>query len=341
MKNNELIKVNNNIFTKIKDWIKRLKQKFTYKKNVKIDVEEIEEKHNNCNNEIIINAKDAYQKYVLNSDYKLGENIYKTIRERLNINKDAIEKLIEINRDAITYREIIELLDKEEQNLQEYKKTNIMTQIDSKFIFSQYQVPVGIIAIKTNNSHIAIQNIFKAVCTRNAIIVIEKEYNDKSIENLILLIVQECLKKFNVDENIIQIINNDAVNENDLNEFDIIISEDGKTIDRAETDKMYIYEEDEYFADIIQDELKGLELNGKSVEIIKGKMEDCIEKINKDKTFGVCIYTQDRKKAYRFINLVKSENVFFNGTLLNAKKTKKINNIYLTLKNLVYEHGVI
>ena len=98
MKNNELIKVNNNIFTKIKNWIKRLKQKFTYRKDVKIDVEEIEAKHNNCNNEIIINAKNAYQNYVLNSDYTLGENIYKTIRERLNINKDAIDKLIEINK---------------------------------------------------------------------------------------------------------------------------------------------------------------------------------------------------------------------------------------------------
>lgn len=341
MKNNELIKVNNNIFFKIKNWFNRLKQKFTYTKNMKIDVEDTEKEQNRCNNEIIINAKTAYQDYVLNSDYKLGENIYKTIRERLNINKDAIEKLIEINKEATTYSEINELLVKEEQNLQEYKKTNIMSKIDNKFIFSQYQVPVGIIAIKTNNSYIAIQNIFRAICTRNAIVIVEKEYNDKSIEKLILLIVQECLKKFNINENIIQIVDSKLINENDFNEFDIMILEDGQAISKEKTDKMYIYQEDDYFAEIIKSEVKKLKLNGNNVEILNGQMDDCIEKINKNRAFGVCIYTQDRKKAYKFINLVNSENVFFNGTLLNASKTKKLNSIYLALKNLVYEYGII
>ena len=341
MKNSELMQTNNNIFIKIKNWFYRLKQKFTSTKNIETNLTKEETKKNNFNNEIIMNAKIAYQDYVLNSDYELGENIYKTIKERLSINEEAIKKLIEINKESITYSKIIELLDEEKQNLQEYKKTNIMAKIDNKFIFSQYQVPVGIIAIKTNDSNIVIQNIFRALFTRNAIVVIEKEYKDKSIENLILLIVQECLKKFNINENIIQIVKNDAIKENDLYEFDIVISANNETINRKETDKMYIYEEDEYFVDIVQSELKKLRLSGKSVELVKGEMEACIEKINKNKAFGVCIYTQDRKKAYKFINLVKSENVFFNGTLLNAKKTKEINNVYLTLKNLVYEYGEI
>lgn len=339
----ELIEVKNNIFTKFINWLKNLKGKFAYTKTneVATNVQNIEKQEQNYNNEIIINAKNAYQNYVLNSDYKLGEKIYSLIKERIKINKDQIEKLIEINRVATTYSEIIEILEKEEKNLKDYKKTNIMSKIDNKFMFSQYQVPVGIIAVKTNSFYVAIENIFKAVGTRNAIVVIEKNYNEHSIENLILLIVQEALKKFNINENIIQIVNKESIKEEDLKAFDIIVSEVGKTLEKTETDKMYIYQEDEYFADIVKSEVEKLNSNGMQVEVLIGEMEDCIEKINKDRAFGVCIYTKDRKKAYKFINLVNSENVFFNGTLLNAKKTNKISNMYLTLKNLVYEYGII
>lgn len=346
MKNSEskeLIEVKNNIFTKFINWLKNLRGKFVHTKEneVTTNIQNIEKQEQNCNNEIILKAKNAYQNYVLNSDYKLGEKIYSLIKERIKINKEQIEKLIEINRVATTYSEIIEILDKEEKNLKDYKKTNIMSKIDSKFMFSQYQVPVGIIAVKTNSFYVAIENIFKAVGTRNAIVVIEENYNKHSIENLILLIVQEALKKFNIDENIIQIVKKGEIKEEDLKAFDIIISEVGKTLEKLETDKMYIYQEDEYFADIVKSEVEKLNSNGMQVEVLKGEMEDCIEKINEDRAFGVCIYTKDRKKAYKFINLVNSENVFFNGTLLNAKKTNKISSVYLTLKNLVCEYGII
>ena len=339
----ELIEVKNNIFTKFINWLKNLRGKFAYTKTNEIstNVQNVENQEQNYNNEIIIKAKNAYKNYVLNSDYKLGEKIYSLIKERIKINQEQIEKLIEINRVATTYSEIIENLEKEEKNLKDYKKTNIMSKIDSKFMFSQYQVPVGIIAVKTNSFYVAIENIFKAVGTRNAIVVIEENYNEHSIENLILLIVQEALKKFNINENIIQIVNKEEIKEQDLKAFDIIVSEVGEALEKTETDKMYIYQEDEYFADIVKSEVEKLNSNGMQVEVLIGEMEDCIEKINKDRAFGVCIYTKDRKKAYKFINLVNSENVFFNGTLLNAKKTNKISNMYLTLKNLVYEYGII
>lgn len=339
----ELIEVKNNIFTKFINWLKNLRGKNSYTKTNEIatNVQNIEKQEQNYNNEIIKKAKNAYQNYVLNSDYKLGENIYNLIRERIKVNKEQIEKLIEINRVATTYSEILEILEKEEKNLKDYKKTNIMSKIDNKFMFSQYQVPVGIIAVKTNSFYIAIENIFKAVGTRNAIVVIEENYNKHSIENLILLIVQEALKKFNINENIIQIVNKEAIKEEDLKAFDVIVSEVGEALEKSETDKMYIYQEDEYFADIVKNEVEKLNSNGMQVEVLIGEMEDCIEKINKNRAFGVCIYTKDRKKAYKFINLVNSENVFFNGTLLNAKKTKKISSVYLTLKNLVCEYGII
>lgn len=346
MKNREskdLMEVKNNIFTKFINWIKSFREKFiNTKTNEVIEMpKNIVKEENIYNNEIIIKAKEAYKNYVLNSDYKLGENIYKLIKERITANKKEIENLIELNKDATTYSEIMQILEKEKQTLNEYKKTNVMSKIDNKFMFSQYQVPVGIIAIKTDNCYIAIQNIFKAICTRNAIVVIEDNYNEYSIEKLVLLIVQEAIKNFNIDENIIQIVDKNLISEENLKAFDIIVSKQGDTIEKSETDKMYIYQEDEYFTDIVENEVKRLKISGKDVEVIKGEMEDCIEKINKDKTFGVCIYTKDRKKAYKFINLVNSENVFFNGTLLNAKKTKKLSSVYLTLKNLVYEYGII
>ncbi len=348
MKNNEkmeLMEINNNsIWNKIKNWFNRLKRNFIHTKNINLDnpnIENIGATEKETDNEIILKARLAYKNYILNSEYELGKKIYKLIKERITVNKEQIEKLIEINKEATTYNEILELLDKEEKSLQEYKRTNVMSKIDNKFMFSQYQVPVGIIAIETNDAYTAIQNILRAIGTRNAIVEIEKNYNEHSIENLILVIVKEAIKKFKIDENIIQIVDKQLISTKDLNEFDIVILEDGEVINKEQTDKMYIYKEDEYFADIVENEAKKLRLSGKNVEIISGEMEKCIKEINENTPFAVCIYTKDRKKAYKFINLVNSENVFFNGTLLNAKKNKKLSNIYLTLKNLVYEYGII
>ena len=98
----ELIEVKNNIFSKIKNWLKKLRL-HKYEENNKTDnllniSENIEtldnaenfEVTNQSINKIIVNAQKAYENYVLNDEYGLSENLYNLIKERINANRDNI-----------------------------------------------------------------------------------------------------------------------------------------------------------------------------------------------------------------------------------------------------------
>lgn len=361
-----LIEVKKDIWSRVKNWFKNLispnkkeiiEQTVEQSASIEINNKEIENfsnevvenqiendyvlakaEENNIKNSIIQNAKNAYENYVLNDEYEISQNLYNLIKERINANQDSIERLIQINNEKITFNKIIEILNDEEINLQNYKKTIESKKIDDKFLFSQYMVPVGIIGIACNDSIKAIENIFKSITTRNAIIVIEENYNQYSVENLILLIAQEVLNKFNIDENIIQIVKKEDLTDTDIKEFDVMITKNNNVIEKECTTDMYIYQEDEYFSDIVKEEVDKLNLQGKKVQIIKGNLNDCIEKINQKRNYGVSIYSQNLKTGYKFVNLVKSDNVFVNGTLLNSKTVKQLKDVYFNCKNLISEY---
>lgn len=158
-----LIEVKNDIFSRIRNWFKKLisvkceeskVDVFNNKDNEKEILlntsENIENSNNTENievtnqsiNKIILNAKNAYENYVLSDEYELSENLYNLIKERINVNRDNIEKIISINNSSITFSKIIEILENEELNLQNYKKTIESKKIDDKFMFSKYLVPV-------------------------------------------------------------------------------------------------------------------------------------------------------------------------------------------------------
>lgn len=120
-----------------------------------------------------------------------------------------------------------------------------------------------------------------------------------------------------------------------------MITKNGDVIKKEHTENMYIYQVDDYFDKTVKEEVEKLKFNGKKVEVLKGNFKDCINKINKKRNYGVSIYSTNRKKGYEFINLVKSDNAFFNGTLLNARKNSDKDEIYFVSKNLVCEYKLV
>ena len=66
-------------------------------------------------------------------------------------------------------------------------------------------------------------------------------------------------------------------------------------------------------------------------------MQEAIDKINKEISQGAVIYTKEGKKGYRFINLVRSKNVYVNTTLENIEKVEKSKEELLINKKIMYE----
>lgn len=266
-------------------------------------------------NQIIERAKKAFEIYAINTNPDITVDIFNILKQRLDENDGAIKRLLTITKEELEYEDIINLLENEEKQINEYKKTEKVQKIDNKFIFSKYQVPVGIIVVETDDTKEVIQNIFKAIITRNAIIIKQNRENPYRIEKLILMIVRECLNKFELDENIVQIIEKQEIPKDQV---DVYINKE-ENVKKQRSPKLYIFQEDEYFEDIVSKEKIKLEKQGKQVEVLKGNIYDVINEINKEKVLGSAIYTQDRKIGYKFINLINSDNVYMNTTLENAE----------------------
>jgi len=76
---------------------------------------------------------------------------------------------------------------------------------------------------------------------------------------------------------------------------------------------------------------------GRKVELVGEDIDSAIEKINECVSEGAVIYTKNPDIAYKFVNLVKSKNVFVNATLLNSELVEKSNNDLLMNKKIMYE----
>lgn len=285
-------------------------------------------------NQIIERAKKAFEIYAINTNPDITVDIFNILKQRLDENDGAIKRLLTITKEELEYEDIINLLENEEKQINEYKKTEKVQKIDNKFIFSKYQVPVGIIVVETDDTKEVIQNIFKAIITRNAIIIKQNRENPYRIEKLILMIVRECLNKFELDENIVQIIEKQEIPKDQV---DVYINKE-ENVKKQRSPKLYIFQEDEYFEDIVSKEKIKLEKQGKQVEVLKGNIYDVINEINKEKVLGSAIYTQDRKIGYKFINLINSDNVYMNTTLENAETNEGKKDIYYMSKNIICEY---
>ena len=173
----------------------------------------------------------------------------------------------------------------------------------------------------------------RAIKSRNAIAISDVEYAEDNVKSLVLLIIKEALKKFGISENLIMLLPYD---ECFYEYFDKVIYtyddvgnhlEVPKIEGKEKTEEMYVYLEDESFKDEAT--------KNRNAIMVTGNIDEVIENINKKKSKGAVIYTKDVNKAYTFINLVNSQNVFVNANLENVQDTIRKDKLLYEYKNII------
>ena len=266
----------------------------------------------------------ATNSYRLKNDNLITENVLDYIELRIKANKQEIEHLIVLKKEPVTYSEIERAVKQEIEkdiNYKDYKQWIISRE---NFISASLLIPIGVVAVESYDTIEVVKYFIRAIKSRNAIAISDTEYDEQSVKFLILEIVKEALKKFEIDENLIMIL---PYEECFYSYFDKVIytyNKQGKKLRqngyerRKATNKKYVYIENEEMKEIaLQDN------QDEEVEILQGGMEETIEKINQEHGIGATIYTKDAEKAYYFINLVNSRNVLVNTSLNNVKEVEK------------------
>lgn len=261
----------------------------------------------------ILDARRAYRKYVINNNKNISKEVLSYVIDRIKENETKIRQIIEINNDELSYEEILEMLENENESIGRYKEQNDKTGF--------YNVPIGVVGIECNDAKDTIEGIFKAISTRNSIIVLHNNYNVYSTESLILLIVKECLKNFYIDDNLIQMFEKEEI---DLKKLDKLIQKDGEITGNKLVKKIYLYQENDELEYKVINEIDRLKNSKdyKAYEIkpIKGEFSNVINYLNNNNdALAVCMYTNNSPKAYKFINWINSPNVFVNTGVKNAK----------------------
>lgn len=283
-------------------------------------------------------AKKAYEEYNLNTSYNLTLNLLRYIYERIQANKNEIEEILRMNKRKYRYSDLIKNVKKWVSEKIEYKSQINVKKIDNKFISAIYKTAIGVVAVECYDFLGCVKYMIESIKTRNAIIISDVEYFEKDDKNLILMIIQEALKKFEINENLIQIV---PYEECDYTKCDkVIYTYDNKNIknrEKNETDDLYVYIETEELKKEALDEFNYQKSKGNNVYLIEGNDREFLEKINKSRSKGVVIYTKNKELAYKFLTLVNSKNVFINCTLDYIENVKKCDNELLENKKIMYE----
>lgn len=283
----------------------------------------------------ILEARSAFRKYVINNKKNISLDILNYIEEKLYENESKIDKIIEINQNSFTFEDILGLLQEYKQKINNFKLRDKKT--------GQYQVPIGVISVRCNNTKDCIDNMFNAITTRNAIIILDENYNKYSTESLFLLIIKECLRNFYIDDNIIQMTTKEEINLNQVDKCVNFGNELGSKLDSKTSfeNTIYLYKEDDFFDDEIKDEIEKLQNMEKykktKIQVITGSFADVVDFLNKNKVYAVCMYTNNSHKAYKFINWVNCENVFINTGINDTKIVAKGDNEYFNYKYVLHK----
>ena len=336
MEEQGLVVVKDSFLIKIKRTLKRfffkgkLKDTVNNKTNNEIEINYINE-DNVFVQETILNARRAYRKYVINNTNKISEDILSYISNKIYENEEKIRKIIEINKDSISFFDIVQLIEEEKKSINQFKLRNNE--------LSCYQVPVGVIGVLCQDAKQAILGMLKAISTRNSVIILENDYNKYSTEALICLIIQECLKNFYIDDNLVQIVDKIEV---DLSKLDRIINESNNVEDEKFRNIICLYQEDGSYDNKVVKEVERLKLLDEysdfDIEVVKGDFGNVIDFLNNKRVFAVCMYTNNSQKAYKFMNWVNAENIFVNTGVLNGLHGNKCNNAFFNLKFVLHEN---
>ncbi len=280
-------------------------------------------------------ARKAYEKYNTDDDYKKEEKILKYVIERIEANKDEIDKMLKICKRKYTYEDVKKLITKINAEKFEYKSEINLKQREDKFVSGKYSTSIGVIAVECFDTIEVLKYMLNGIKTRNAIIISDVEYEENDDKNLFQVIINEALKKFGL-ENLILVMPYEECNY-ELCDKVIYTYEKKKNEEKPSTNKLYVYVEDEKLREEAIREYEQERKNNENVELIEGNIEEVIERLNREVSQGVVIYTTDSKKAYKFVNLVTSYNVFVNATLANKEEVSQNENGLLMTKKIMYE----
>ena len=151
-------------------------------------------------------AKEAFETYNLNSEYEIMQNVLKYIYERIIKNKLEIEKILDLCKSKYTYEDIIKKVKEVLSEKIEYKSQVNVTRRDDGFLSAIYKTAIGVVAVECFDLLESIKYMLEAIKTRNSIILSDIEYKEDDEKHLLLLIIHEALSKFNINNNIIQIL---------------------------------------------------------------------------------------------------------------------------------------
>ena len=281
----------------------------------------------------IYKMKEASREYRLDNQYELTKNVLGYIKDRIKANESEIRNLINLQKEDITYEDIFSIINKEIEEDDTYKTYAKLKINKEKFLSTCIAMPIGVIAIEVYDTQEVIKWYIKAIKSRNAIAISDVEYAEDNVKSLVLLIIKEALKKFGISENLIMLLPYD---ECFYEYFDKVIYtyddkgnhlEIAKTEEKAKTEKLYVYLEEESFKDEAT--------KNRNAIMVTGNIDEVIENINQKKSKGAVIYTKDVNKAYTFINLVNSQNVFVNANLENCQDTIRKAQLLYEYKNII------
>lgn len=265
--------------------------------------------------------KMAANDYRLKNDNQITENLLAYIEQRIKANKQEIEALITLKKETVTYSEIETAVQKEIEKDIKYKDYKQLIISEEKFLSTSLLMPIGVVAVEAYDTIEVVKYFIRAIKTRNGMAISDAEYDEQSVKFLILEIIKEALKKFEINQNLIMML---PYEECFYSYFDKVIytyNKQGKKLrqngyeKKKSTNKKYIYIENE--------EVKGIALQDnekEEIEILQGVMKDAVERINEEHGMAAAIYTKDAEKAYYFMNMVNSRNILVNTSLMNAKE---------------------
>jgi gamma-glutamyl phosphate reductase len=249
----------------------------------------------------------SYYGYITQRE-DIEKDIIEYIAERINANKDSIEKLVDITKEKIDMDLINKILKKESK----YKNKKTFDMDEAGFIRGVLVTPKGVLLKQESNIEKVIESYIDAILSRNAVVVSDMEYSEISVKKLILEIIQIALEKFGVDKNLIQLLPYEDVNDEEFNKY-------------QEKENIYHYLENNDYKNDVDEKY-----------LVEGEIDEVIDKINQE---GICkcavIYTKDKDKAYKFINRVNGKNVFVNASIENIQEDIEIDDLYIH-KNVIY-----
>ena len=271
--------------------------------------------------------KQSSRKYLLENNYEISKNVLKYIKTRIEADKGEIEELIGLNKENITYEQILNIFEIEDEIYKNYR--NLI--ISNNFLSVEIDMPVGVIAVECYDTIEVIKYLIKGILTRNSIVISDVEYSEYNVKSLILLIIKEALKKFGIDENLIMILPYEECYYEYFDEIIYTYDVDGALLEEPKCekneygDKNYVY--------IQSTNLKEEALKNENAEFLEGDFEEVINQIGKENS--AVIYTESPEIAYKFINLVNCKNVFVNTNLVNQKEFEGTANIFYETKHII------